>query len=182
MVLSKSLSLFALLFALVLTDRALAAGQASPGQKMHCPRKGDSGEVSVVHDTVIIAGKSYRLAITDSEAVPPWKRLKVALPKGVSEMPAGTDSEVLRRLEELSKGAQRQFERLDAAAFRANKDRFRQKYQGGDDATIRQIVSAAYPAQDNGDIAPEAQRAYNEYAALAQVMEAMRYYMAGCRF
>lgn len=132
-------------------------------------------------DDVVIAGVPYSLVFLErDDSLVEWPDIKGDLPEKLHERSGEsvpTDEQVYAYLQKLSATAASNFELLSAAAFAKNRDRLAKENPGMDDYDLRFLFDQNYEANRNATVAPEAQKARNEYEALIVLEDAMRLYI-----
>ncbi|MBU0799772.1 MAG: hypothetical protein KKA05_02090 [Alphaproteobacteria bacterium] len=133
----------------------------------------------VTVDDVVIVGILYTLVFVSADDTPGWAQFKDLVPPQVAQQPGflPSDEQALEYLKKLSQVAKQNFEALAAKDFANNKDKFRTKYPAEwTDEQLLMNVSEEYQFNGNTEIAPESQRAYNEYMALLQLLKGLELY------
>jgi hypothetical protein len=133
----------------------------------------------VARDKVTIAGKTYPLIFVGSDEGTQWNDLKSSLPPDLARGLAAplTDQQLAVYVRGLAGQAEQRFLSIEVGAYGMYHERFAAQYPAGTpEETIRDSVMRAYETNDNGAIAPEAQAAYNQYAALASLSDALDLY------
>jgi hypothetical protein len=142
----------------------------------------DAGNVDltfVSRDNVTIAGKTYPLIFVGSDEGTQWNDLKASLPPDIARGLAAplTDRQLAVYVRGLAGQAEQRFLSVEANAYGMHRAQFAAQYpEGTPEQTIHDSVLRDYETNDNGDIAPDAQAAYNQYAALASLSDALDLY------
>lgn len=136
---------------------------------------------NIMLDDVVIAGIAYTLVFVSADDVAGWDTYKAYMPSYVQKPTASgvlpTDEQVSRHLRRLMISAKDNFNALAAEELKVNRPAFNARFPSDwTDAQVRNSVSEAYKFDGNGDIAPVAQRAYNEYASLLNLYGALELY------
>jgi hypothetical protein len=134
----------------------------------------------VTIDDVVIAGKSYPLIFVGADDAAHWDLFKPYLPKSLAEPPSYeqmNDEQTLAYVQKLQDEANNKFLAMEPVAYEKHKAKFAARYPGQPEAVVRASVKGSYEFGDNEDIAPDTQKMYYEAAALANVAEALKFYM-----
>jgi uncharacterized protein YgiM (DUF1202 family) len=130
---------------------------------------------------VVVDGIRYALIFMGADDVGSWKFYKSFLPAKITKEPASvpSDDQVLKDLRQWTSEAQQNFNKQETEAYERNKKKFRARYPSNwSEQSVVDAVRGSYEVDGNGDIAPDAQKAYNEYMAFRQLTDAMELYIA----
>ena len=135
----------------------------------------------VVKADVVVDGIPYALIFMGADDVGSWKFYKPFLPAKIEKAPVSvpTDDQVLKDLRQWTDEAQQNFNKLETEAYERNKQKFHERYPSHwPEESVVNAVRGGYQGDDNGDIAPDAQKAYNQYIALSRLTDAVKLYIA----
>ena len=135
----------------------------------------------IIIDEVIVAGVPYTLIFMNAHDTRAWEIARTFLPAEVHKAPpaAPTDEQVLQYVRALTEVAHNNFQAVAAKVFEEKKAQFRERYPAHwTDEVVRLSVDAHYDTDSNGEVAPEAQRLYNEYMALSKLGNALEFYIS----